>query len=553
MRIRAKIIFVVLPLIVTPLVIIALASVFTARAGITRVATEFLQFKADELATYAASQWALLEDNGLSGRAEFVEISRQSIASFARTMVRSDSELILALDRSGRVAMATREVAVSPEELTVLAGLAGRKASGWQPLLRIGGVARVAQAVPIEGFGWHVLITQERDVFYRAPNLILEQSVIVLAASALVSVFLLLLLSGFLTRPVRSVARAMQATIASGELSRRVALTYHDETGDLAHAFNIMTGELERAYNAIKGYALESAIARRNEQKTRTVFQKYVPREVIDLYIRNPESMLVGKHEVLAVLFSDIRGFTTIAERMVPEQIVESLNAYFATMVDIITGRGGTVDKYMGDCIMALYGAPVRHDDDALRAVQTALEMLERLPRFNAEQKKKGRPSFAVGIGIAYGVVTVGNIGSDKKMDYTVIGDMVNLASRLEGLTKVYHEQLLFSDSVRRKVEATFPCRRVDKVRVKGKDQPVDIYTARASLTPAEKEAWDVHARALEQYFGMDFEGAADLFSQVRAILPHDELSQVFFERCRQLIHNPPGKGWNGTVLIREK
>jgi class 3 adenylate cyclase/HAMP domain-containing protein len=552
-RIRAKIILVVLPLIITPLAIIALASVFTARTGITRVATEFLQFKADELATYAASQWALLEDNGLSGRAEFVEISRQSIASFARSMVRSESELILAVDRSGRVAMSTREVTVSPEELTALAELAGRKAAGWQPSVRVGGVQRVAQAVPIDSFGWHVLITQGRDVFYRATNLILEQSVIVLAAAALVSVVLLLLLSGFLTRPVRSVAAAMQTIIASGELSRRVPLTYHDETGDLAHVFNIMTGELERAYNAIKGYALESVIARRAEQKTRTVFQKYVPREVIDLYIRNPESMLVGKNEVLAVLFSDIRGFTTISERMVPEQIVESLNAYFATMVDIITESGGTVDKYMGDCIMALYGAPVRHDDDALRAVRTALEMLDRLPRFNAEQQKKKRPSFAVGIGIAYGIVTVGNIGSDKKMDYTVIGDMVNLASRLEGLTKVYHEQLLFSDAVRHRVETVFPCRRVDKVAVKGKRQPVDIYTARPSLTPAEKEAWEVHARALELYFGMEFEKAADLFSRVRAILPHDELSQVFFERCRLLIHNPPGQGWNGTVVIREK
>jgi adenylate cyclase len=552
-RIRTKLTLVVLPLIVTPLVIIALSSVFTARNGITRVATEFLQFKADELATYAASQWALLEDNGLAGRAEFVEISRQSIAGFARSMIRSDSELIFALDRSGTLAMSTMDVAPSPEELAALAELAARKAAGWQPRLRVGGVVRVAQAVPIEPFGWYVLITEERDAFYRATDLILEQSVIVLVAAALVSVLMLLLFAGYLTRPVRSVASAMQGIIASGELSRRVALTYHDETGDLANAFNIMTGELERAYNAIKGYALESAIARRNEQKTRTVFQKYVPKEVIDLYIRNPESMLVGKNEVLAVLFSDIRGFTTISERMMPEEIVESLNAYFAAMVDIIVASGGTVDKYMGDCIMALYGAPARHDDDALRAVRAALEMLDSLPRFNAEQKKKRRPSFKVGIGITYGMVTVGNIGSDKKMDYTVIGDMVNLAARLEGLTKTYHEPLLFSDYVRHKVEAVVPCRRVDKVAVKGKRQPVEVYTARSALTPAEKEAWDVHARALELYFKMDFEKAADLFSQVRTILPADELSQVFFERCRQLIHKPPRPDWNGTVVIREK
>ena len=174
-----------------------------------------------------------------------------------------------------------------------------------------------------------------------------------------------------------------------------------------------------------------------------------MPKEVIDVYVRNPESMLKGRSEVLAVLFSDIRGFTTISERMMPEDIVQSLNSYFDIMVDVIMEHhGGIVDKYLGDCIMALFGAPARHDDDALRAVRTAFEMLERLPPFNAEQQKKRRPPFRVGIGITYGVVTVGNIGSEKKMDYTVIGDKVNLASRLQDLTKVYREPLLFEGSV---------------------------------------------------------------------------------------------------------
>ncbi len=252
-------------------------------------------------------------------------------------------------------------------------------------------------------------------------------------------------------------------------------------------------------------------------------------------------------------MFSDIRGFTTISEHMLPEEIVESLNDYFGTMVDIIVASGGTVDKYMGDCIMALYGAPVRHDDDALRAVRTAMEMLDRLPRFNEEQQKRRRPHFKVGIGITYGMVTVGNIGSDKKMDYTVIGDKVNLAARLQELTKTYREPLLFDGSVHRKVAEHVPCRHVDRVSVKGKNLSVEVYTARASISPREKEAWEMHDRALGLYFKSEFEKAADLFTQVRSLLPGDELSQLFFERCRKLVHRPPPANWNGTVVLREK
>jgi adenylate cyclase len=551
-RIRAKIILVVLPLIVTPLVLIALASVFAARNGITQVATEFLRFKSDELATYAESQWALLEENGLAGRAEFVEISRTAVESFAKAMIRSDAELIFAVGRGGTIAMSTKPVEATPEEMTTLAALASRAAQGWQQV-SLGGVARVAQAVTIDPFGWYTLVTVERDAFYQATNQILVQSVVILAASALLAVLLLLAFSGYLTRPLRTVAAAMRVIIASGDLSRRVGLAYRDETGDLGHAFNLMTGELERAYESIKGYALDSAIAKKNEQKIRTIFQKYVPKSVIDMYFRNPESMLVGENRVLAVLFSDIRGFTTISELMKPDEIVQSLNAYFAAMVDIITARDGIVDKFMGDCIMAFYGAPVRHDDDALRAVTSGFEMLERLAQFNSDQRKKGGPAFRVGIGINYGLVTVGNIGSEKKMDYTVVGDMVNLASRLQDLTKIYHESLLFSGSVHRSVGKSFPCRRIDRVSVKGKSQSVDVYTARRSLSAPEQEAWEAHAKGLELFYKKDFENAADMFAEVRRILPHDEISQVFFERCRYFIHHPPPANWNGVVILKEK
>ncbi len=133
------------------------------------------------------------------------------------------------------------------------------------------------------------------------------------------------------------------------------------------------------------------------------------------------------------MLFSDIRGFTTISEGMSPDDLVSSLNRYFSGQVDIIMNRSGIVDKYIGDAIMAFFGAPVTHDDDALQAILAGIEMSEAVEDFNRQQKELGKPEFHIGVGINYGIVTVGNIGTDKKMDYTVIGDMVNLASRLEG------------------------------------------------------------------------------------------------------------------------
>ena len=552
MQIRSKIILVVVPLVVAPLVVMGLASIYTARNGVTSFAVDLMRFKAQELSKYASSQMAVLRDNGLEGRPDFVAMSKAAIDSFARSMVRSDAELILAVDASGALAMATSPVTPAPDETRALASLASRRVEGWTEV-RVGGIDRVGVVEAVPSFGWQVLVTSTRDSFYSAANQILLQSVLILVVFAVLSVVLLVLFSGYLTRPLRAVVAAMRRIVASDDLSERVDLLYRDETGELGHSFNLMTEELQGAYGKMKGYALETAIARRREQKIRTIFQKYVPNEVIDMYFRNPEKMLVGDNRELAVLFSDIRGFTTIAERMPPDQMVESLNDYFSRMVDAITARHGIVDKYIGDAVMAFFGAPVRHRDDACLSVLAALEMLQALARFNAEQAKKGRPGFRTGTGIAYGEVTVGNIGSEKKMDYTVIGDMVNLASRLEGLTKVYHEPLIISESVQRAIDKKLPCRMLDLVAVKGKTKAVKIYCVRRSLTPQEEEGWGLHALGLQLYYNREFEKAASCFAQVRTHLPADRLSVVFAERCRAHREHAPGPDWDGTEFITEK
>ncbi len=552
MLIRTRVILVVIPLIVAPLLLLGITSYFGAREGITSVAADLLAYKSEELARYAESQWAVLEQNGLAAIPDYVALAKAAVGQYARGMVRSDTELVLAVGQDGAPVFATAAAELEPAEQAALAGLAARHAGGWQEL-SIGGVPRVAEAAWVSPFSWEVLVTESRPVFYRAADQILSEGAAILAVAAAAAMLLLLALSGNLTRPLRRVVQAMRGVITSGDLSRRVEPLYRDETGELAHTFNVMTGELEQAYEQIKSYALESAIARSVEQKLKNVFQKYVPKEVIDTYVRNPESMLVGENRVLAILFSDIRGFTTISERMKPDEVVASLNAYFATMVDQIAARGGIVDKYIGDAIMAFYGAPVHHGDEAWQAVESAFDMLEALVRFNAGQLAKERPEFRIGVGINYGMVTVGNIGSDKKMDYTVIGDMVNVAQRLEELTKVYRQPLVFSGAVRRAVKDRAPCRLLDRVAVRGKSQAVELWTAQRGVSGEQAGAWAAHEEGFARYLERDFAAAAVRFEEVRRVLPEDEPSRILLERCRRFQRTPPQDGWTGAVAILAK
>ncbi|MCK4514342.1 MAG: HAMP domain-containing protein, partial [Spirochaetaceae bacterium] len=458
MKIRGKIVVVVLPLIFTPILFAGLISSLLARNGITGVAAQFLQFKGEQISSYATGQWQLLVENDLTTSPEFVEAAVSAIESFSRNVIRTSGELIFAVDSEGNVdfaAGATPDGGILKPDIQELIQTGN---VGWQRLT-VAGTDRVAHALKFEPLDWMVYVTEEEAAFYEAPNSIIRQLGIVLAVSLTVAVVLLMLFAAYLTNPLRQIVKAMTNIIRTNDLSSRVEVLYPDETGQLGHTFNLMVSQLEGAYGSIKREALRAAIAQHQEQKTRNIFQKYVPADVIKEIFANPEKMLVGRSEVLAILFSDIRSFTTISEGMRPDEVVESLNQYFTIMVDVITDRGGMIDKYMGDAIMALFGAPVRHDDDAHQAVLASLDMLDSLNDFNIWQQKRDRPPFKIGIGINYGTVTIGNIGSEKKMDYTVIGDMVNLASRLEGLTKRYDQPLIVSESVIYKVGDKLPHR----------------------------------------------------------------------------------------------
>ncbi len=553
MSIRVKIVLVVLPILLVAIVLAGMSSYFVAARAVTRVATDFLDFKASELEKYAESQWNLLVENGVADRPDMMAAAKAGVESFAVSILRSQTELILGLGADGSVPFRTSAVELSPEETARAVELHARGARGFLTVT-LGGADRVASGFPFGPFGWYVLITEERSAFYGDVETITRATFAILAASLVIATILLLIFVRYLTGPLTVVAGAMRKIIDSGDMSERVPVEYKDEIGQLSHTFNIMLEELGKAYENIKRYALSAKVAETRERKTKNVFQLYVPKHVLDEVLGNPEQALVGDNRVLPILFSDIRGFTTISESMRPDDLVSSLNRYFDVMVDIIDAQGGFVDKYIGDAIMAVFGAPVKHDDDALKAVTAGLGMVEALEVFNAQQVERGKPPFNTGIGINYGVVTVGNIGCDKKMNYTVIGDSVNLASRLEGQTKTYRQPILISESTWMKVRDVLPCRQIDKIAVKGKTIGVRIFTVRKVLSEAESRAWPLHQNGMEFYYSRKFEEAARTFREVTAILgPEDYASTFMAERCDAYRKSPPPAAWDGTEVLHEK
>lgn len=288
------------------------------------------------------------------------------------------------------------------------------------------------------------------------------------------------------------------------------------------------------------------------EREIRDVFSKFVPQEIInDLVTRKKKaSMLAGEKRVLAILFSDIRSFTTLSETNPPEAVVSFLNRYLETMCEIITLHGGMVDKFIGDAILAVFGAPQSWPDNSLRAVETALAMSRALAEFDTSNVTLPPEGLNIGIGIHLGDAIVGTIGSSTKFEYTVIGDTVNLASRLEGLSKHYGVRIIVSDRVVRDIAAAggagMRFREIEEVIVKGKEEPTLIHAVEdpnsRSLTPAE---YDLYKKALAMYRLRNWKTANEYFDQVLKTNPEDPISAAFRDRCALFQDSPPPDDWD--------
>ena len=289
----------------------------------------------------------------------------------------------------------------------------------------------------------------------------------------------------------------------------------------------------------------------------RGVLGQYLSPSVVAHVTRDPDQLkLGGDQREMTVLFADLRGFTTFSETLDPETLVHTLNEYLTAMSDVIFKHEGTIDKYMGDAVMAFWGAPQEQPTHAECAVRAGLEMMSELKRLNAEWGTAGRYPLAMGIGINTGIMKVGNMGSASRFDYTVLGDSVNLGARLEGLNKEYGTSLIVSAATLAATKGAFRARFLDLVAVKGKKEPVEVYEIladRPELDAATEALLRAYEAGVATYRQRDWLRAAARFQEALRHLPGDGPSALYLQRCESLMADPPPADWDGVYVMTRK
>ncbi len=297
----------------------------------------------------------------------------------------------------------------------------------------------------------------------------------------------------------------------------------------------------------------------RNMKRGLRSFKKYVPSDlVLQLNALKKEAVLEGEKRELSIFFSDIADFTSIAEQLTPEELVQRLGVYFNGMSRIVLDNAGTLDKYIGDAIMAFWGAPRPRENHARLACASALKCQQYLDRLALEWEAEAHPVFRTRIGIHTGEVIVGNIGYEERMNYTIIGDAVNLASRLEGLNKFYQTRVIISEDTFSRVPDDFVARKLDLVAVKGKTRGVLIYelvSARGDLDSAQEAFLQAYDRAMELYLNRSWAEAKQAFAAAQQLSPRgrDYPSELLGARCEEFLREQPGPDWNGVYRHKSK
>lgn len=294
----------------------------------------------------------------------------------------------------------------------------------------------------------------------------------------------------------------------------------------------------------------------RKKKYLRDTFSKYVSPSIVNEILKDPENIELGGKKIrMSVFFSDIRGFTTISEKLDPQALSSVLNEYLTPMTNIVFNNKGTLDKYMGDAVMAFFGAPIFFGDHAAHACRCALQSIEKLKELQIQFKERGLPNIDIGIGINSGDMSVGNMGSDIVRSYTVMGDAVNLGSRLEGINKEYGTRIIISEFTYEDIKNQFVTREVDWVRVKGKYLPVKIFELIAEKSvPAEKQkVLDFYNQGYKLYRELNFKEASDNFKKAFELDNNDAVSELYVERCEDYIQNPPPEKWDGVFIMKTK
>lgn len=353
----------------------------------------------------------------------------------------------------------------------------------------------------------------------------------------------------------RWVLNSLEKVAASGvvDVSMDAELTLAGESRASVNLSSVPLSDLES--KPIGGMLIVEDIT--TEKRVKSTMARYMTKEVADRLLAGGQDALGGSAQVASVLFSDIRSFTTISETLGAKQTVHMLNDYFTEMIEVIFGHKGILDKYIGDAIMAVFGAPFQSPEDADNAVKAANDMIKSLRAHNAARAAKGEPEIKIGVGISTGELISGNIGSLKRMDYTVIGDTVNLASRLESATKYYGVQVLFSEFTIEKLVGTHHTRELDLIRVKGKNKPVAVFEGLDHHCPESfprmKETLAAYQKGLLLYRGRRFQEGLAAFSEALAANPEDGPSTLYLKRCKEFLKTPPDDAWDGVWVMKDK
>ena len=305
-------------------------------------------------------------------------------------------------------------------------------------------------------------------------------------------------------------------------------------------------------FNMTFGFFIE----RRGKHEISGMFGQYIPSELVDEMSDNPSACnMDAENRNMTVLFSDVRGFTTISEGLAPAELSNLMNAILTPLTGVIHESRGTIDKYMGDAIMAFWGAPLEDENHALHALRAGIEMIKRLRALKQEFKQRGWPEINVGVGINTGEMSVGNMGSEFRMAYTVLGDTVNLGARLEGLTKNYGVDIIVGESTKEAVPE-YAYMKLDRVRVKGKNEPVTIYEPLAlieELSPEEEMEFDEYDKALNYYYKQDWGKAKSKFNLLKESYSERKIYDIYLERIADYINEPPSESWDGVYTHMTK
>jgi class 3 adenylate cyclase len=387
-----------------------------------------------------------------------------------------------------------------------------------------------------------ILVANTAEVRSNQHRVILVSALLTFLSAVLGIVFSLLV-SHRLTEPVRRLLEGARS-VAAGRLDAKLPVQSNDEIGRLTDTFNNMIDQL------------------REKERLRETFGRYVDPRVVEGLLNRPDMANQGQRRVMTVMFCDIKGFTESAERMTPDGLVKVMNRYFSVMSEVIRQHGGVVDKYIGDAIMAYWGAPFVDDkDQAKLAIGAALDMLARVAILSAAFPEilglRTLPiDFDIRIGIATGDVLVGSIGSDVMMNYTVLGDTVNFASRLEGVNKVYGSHLLVSEATLHRSGDTFETREIDRVVVLGQSQIQPIYEVlgpKGKPTSDQLELRDHYAKGLAAYRTQRWDDARGAFGEALRLAPDDKPSAALLARIAALESSPPPSKWDGVWHLDHK